>query len=106
MLLPFTIGNSNTEIMAITFTSKEETTATFLAEILFEAVNDEVIETVSGTVTEDSENEAGETVPITKEVSFTYPKIGESELTVTYKMNDEEVKTFYPKRPASTENTF
>ena len=47
---PFTIGSSNTEIMAITFTSKEETTATFLAEILFEVVNDEVIRTIHGTV--------------------------------------------------------
>lgn len=95
---PFTIGSSSTEIMAIAFTSKEETTATFLAEILFEVSNDEIIETVSGTVMEEGENGTGETVPITKEVSFTYPKIGESELTVTYKMNDEEVKTFYPKK--------
>lgn len=95
---PFTIGSSNTEIMAIVFTSKEETTATFLAEILFEVANDEVVETVSGTVTEEGENEEGETVPVTKEVSFTHTKIGESELTVTYKMNDEEIKTFYPKK--------
>lgn len=47
---PFTIGSSNTEIMAFTFTSKEETTATFLAEILFEVVSDEVIRTIHGTV--------------------------------------------------------
>lgn len=95
---PFTIGSSNTEIMAIAFTSKEETTATFLAEVLFEVVNDEVVETVNGTVTEEKETEEGETVPVTKEVSFTHTKIGESELTVTYKMNDEEIKTFYPKK--------
>lgn len=91
---PFTIGNSNTEIMAITFTSKEETTATFLAEILFEVVNDEVIRTVHGTVPivdEDSN-------PDTKNVDFTYTEIGQSELSVTYKMNNEEVKTFYPKK--------
>lgn len=95
---PFIIGSSNTEVMAITFTSKEETTATFLAEVLFEVINDEVVETVNGTVTEDEETEEGETIPVTKEVSFTHTKIGESELTVTYKMNDEELKTFYPKK--------
>jgi hypothetical protein len=91
---PFTIGSSNTEIMAITFTSKEETTATFLAEILFEVVNDEVIRTIHGTVpTADEEGN-----PDTKEVDFTFNETGHSELTVTYKMNDEEVKTFYPKK--------
>lgn len=91
---PFIIGNSNTEIMAITFTSKEETTATFLAEILFEAVNDEVIRTIHGTVPTADEEENADT----KEVDFTFTEIGQSELTVTYKMNDEEVKTFYPKK--------
>lgn len=91
---PFTIGNSNTEIMAITFTSKEETSATFLAEILFEAVNDEVTRTVHGTVpTTDEEGN-----PDSKVVDFTFTEVGQSELTVTYKMNDEEVKTFYPKK--------
>ncbi|MDD2979135.1 MAG: hypothetical protein PHN80_04110 [Hespellia sp.] len=91
---PFQIGTSATEVLAITFTSKEETTATFLAEILLEIENDEVVETVTGSVTEESEE--GE--PITKDVSFTHSKIGESELSVIYKMNDEEVKTFYPKK--------
>lgn len=95
---PFTIGSSNTEVMAINFTSKEETTAAFLAEVLFEVENDEIVETVSGTVTEEETSEDGEPVQITKEVTFTHTKIGESELAVTYKMNDEEVKTFYPKK--------
>ena len=36
--------------------------------------------------------------PDTKEVDFTFNETGQSELTVTYKMNDEEVKTFYPKK--------
>ena len=91
---PFTIGSSNTEIMAIAFTSKEETTASFLAEILFETVNDEVERTIHGTVpTVDEEGTEG-----SREVDFTFTEIGHSELTVTYKMNDEEVKTFYPKK--------
>ncbi|MEG0473638.1 MAG: hypothetical protein RR588_15000, partial [Solibacillus sp.] len=91
---PFTIGSSNTEIMAITFTSKEETTATFLAEILFEAKNDEVIQTIHGTVP--TIDEAGNAD--SKEVDFTFAQTEQSELMVTYKMNDEEVKTFYPKK--------
>lgn len=103
---PFTIGNSNTEVMAITFTSKEETTATFLAEILFEVKNDEVTRTIHGTVPIDdtsSENtNAGnddtEQTETTKAVDFTFTEVGQSELTVTYKINDEEIKTFYPKK--------
>jgi hypothetical protein len=90
----FTIGNTATEIMAITFTSKEETTATFLAEVLFEVKNDTVTRTIKGTVPD--VDEAGET--IVKNVDFTFEDTGESELTVIYKMNDEEVKTFYPKK--------
>lgn len=31
-------------------------------------------------------------------MEFTFLEIGQSELTVTYKMNNEEVKTFYPKK--------
>jgi hypothetical protein len=31
-------------------------------------------------------------------VDFTFSEAGESELTVIYKMNDEEVSTFYPKK--------
>ncbi len=100
---PFVISNSNTEVLAITFTSKEETTATFLAEILFEVKNNEVIRTIHGTVPweeERTDEESGETQSITssKEVDFTFTDIGESELTVTYKMNNEEIKTFYPKK--------
>ncbi len=97
---PFVIGNSNTEVLAITFTSKEETTATFLAEILFEVKNDEVIRTLHGTVPweEESEDSSQANATTVKDVDFTFTDIGKSELTVTYKMNNEEVKTFYPKK--------
>ncbi|MDD3504854.1 MAG: hypothetical protein PHE63_12345, partial [Eubacteriales bacterium] len=56
--------------------------------------NDEVERTVHGTVpTVDEEGTEG-----SKEIDFTFSEVGQSELTVTYKMNDEEVKTFYPKK--------
>jgi hypothetical protein len=85
----FTIGDKATEIMAITFTAKEETTASFFAEVLFEVSNDTVTRTITGTVPD------GDSV---KNVDFTFSEAGESELTVIYKMNDEEVSTFYPKK--------
>lgn len=97
---PFTIGNNKTEVLAINFTSKEDTTATFLAEILFEVKNDEVIRTIHGTIPAektDAEKDATDSDSV-KEVDFTFSEIGQSELTVTYKMNNEEVKTFYPKK--------
>lgn len=61
---PFSIGNSSTNVMDITFTSKEETTAQFHATILLE------IESTEST--------------------------NLSELVVVYKMNYEEVTSFYP----------
>jgi hypothetical protein len=85
----FTIGDKATEIMAITFTAKEETTASFFAEVLFEVSNDTVTRTITGTVPDGSS---------VKNVDFTFSEAGESELTVIYKMNDEEVSTFYPKK--------
>lgn len=97
---PFTIGNNKTEVLAINFTSKEDTTATFLAEILFEVKTDEVIRTIHGTIPAektDAEKDATDSDSV-KEVDFTFSEIGQSELTVTYKMNNEEVKTFYPKK--------
>lgn len=51
--------------------------------------NDEVERTVHGTVpVVDEEGTEG-----SKEIDFTFSEVGQSELTVTYKMNDEEVKT-------------
>ena len=65
---PFTIGNNKTEVLAINFTSKED-------------------------MDEDTADSSD-----AKKVEFTFLEIGQSELTVTYKMNNEEVKTFYPKK--------
>lgn len=91
---PFTIGVSNTEVMAIEFTSKEETTATFLAEVLFEVVNDNEIRKIHGTIATVDEKGSTEV----KDVDFTFSDTKNSELIVTYKMNNEEINTFYPKK--------
>ena len=48
---PFHIGSSPTEVLAITFTSKETTSAMFLAEILLEINADEIKKSISGTAT-------------------------------------------------------
>ena len=85
----FNIGNSLTRVMEIVFSAKEDTNATFLAEVLFETQNEKVVETVEGTITE------GTTA---KDVTFTRLLTGNSELTVTYKMNDNVLETFCPKK--------
>ena len=99
---PFTIGTSPTEVLAITFTSKEETTAQFLAEILLEVAADEVERRVSGTAiyeetTAGEENEP-EAVRLEKPVVYAFTEKGQPELKVTYKMNLEEVENFHPTK--------
>lgn len=86
---PFAIGNSPTEVMDITFTSKEETTAQFHAEILLEVVADEVEKIVDAEIIGEEE-----TTPL----KYKYTDKGTAELTVIYKMNNEEVTTFYPTK--------
>ena len=99
---PFHIVSSPTEVLAITFTSKETTSAMFLAEILLEINADEISKSVSGTATyeEESTDEAGATTTeqITKPVKYSFTDKGEPELTVIYKMNGDEVDTFYPTK--------
>lgn len=68
---PFTISSSPTEVISIDFTSKEETTASFLATIIFDIETDNM-----------------------------------SELTVIYKMNNEEIANFYPTKTCSTSKDF
>lgn len=97
---PFTIGSSPTEVMAITFTSKEETTATFLAEILLEVEADDVERVIKGVATYDKD-QSGETIvneEIEKEVQYKFVEKCRPELTVIYKMNNEELKNFYPEK--------
>lgn len=98
---PFMIGSSPTEVMAITFTSKEETTATFLAEILLEVQAESVERIIDGTATYDQEI-IDEGTPISenveKAVQYKFVEKCQPELTVIYKMNNEEVKNFYPTK--------
>ncbi|SFR94768.1 hypothetical protein [Anaeromicropila populeti] len=99
---PFHIGSSPTEVLAITFTSKETTSAMFLAEILLEINADEIKKSISGTATyeEESTDEAGTatTEQVTKPVKYSFTDKGEPELTIIYKMNGDEVETFYPTK--------
>lgn len=105
---PFHIGSSPTEVLAITFTSKEETSAMFLAEILLEIDAEDTEKTISGTAVYEEEetptnadsDEPAEpvTVQVTKPVKYTFTEKNEPELTVIYKMNGDEVDTFYPKK--------
>ena len=98
---PFSIGNSPTEVLAITFTSKEETTATFLAEILLEVTADLVERTVTGTAfyeTDFAEDIEQASAQVEKPVRYSFLEKGQPELKVIYKMNNEEVKTFYPAK--------
>lgn len=99
---PFTIGTSPTEVLAITFTSKEETTAQFLAEILLEVEADEVERRISGTAvyeeTTAGEGSGSETAQVEKPVVYAFTEKGRPELKVTYKMNLEEVENFQPTK--------
>lgn len=104
---PFHIGSSPTEVLAITFTSKEETSTMFLAEILLEIDAEDTVKTISGTAEyedeeiPDTENEGTAqptTIQVTKPVKYTFTKKNEPELTVIYKMNGDEVDTFYPTK--------
>lgn len=96
---PFNIGSSPTEILAITFTSKEETTAQFLAEILLQVDADKVTRKINGTATyEEDTVEENATEKVTKPVLYEFVEKGQPELTIIYKMNNEEVKNFYPTK--------
>lgn len=97
---PFKIGTSPTEVLSITFTSKEETTAQFLAELLLEVTADEVEKKITGTAQyEDAatEDDVADT-PVKKPVTYSFTEKGQAELTVIYKMNLEEVENFKPTK--------
>lgn len=85
---PFEIGNSATEVLNITFVSKEFTSAMFLAEMLLTVTTSECVETTQGTVTYEDESTAN--------VTYTFTGKAHPDIEVIYKINDEEVDTFYP----------
>lgn len=89
---PLTIGNAPTEILDITFVAKEETSASFFAEILLTITAPEVIRTLEGTTTT-TDAEGNE---VTSAVSFSLTEKQMPNLKVIYELNDEEVETFYP----------
>lgn len=94
---PFTIGNSATEVLSITFTAKESTSAMFLGEFLLDVKADEVERTVEGTATyEESTADSEFSATIIKPLSFAFTDKGHPILTVTYKVNRETVATFIP----------
>ena len=98
---PFAIKTSPTNVLSITFTAKESTSAMFLGEFLLDIEADDVDKTVDGTATyEEVQPAAGTSSPVTvkKPISFTFSEKGQSVLTVTYKINGEAVAAFYPQQ--------
>ena len=97
---PFTIGNSATEVLSITFTAKESTSAMFLGEFLLDVTADEVERTIEGTTTYEEETapEGGTETNTTvkKPLTFAFTDKGHPVLTVTYKVNGETAATFIP----------
>lgn len=91
---PFIIGETMQGVLSISFTSKEETTAMFLAEILMDVEADEEDRKVDGTYT--TEDEEGQTLVNSTVFSFTGKQ--QPEISVVYKINDELVDTFFPKQ--------
>lgn len=89
---PITIGNSPTEILDITFVAKEETSASFLAEILLTINAPDVVRVLEGTTTTTDANGN----EVTSSLSFSVTEKGTPNLKVIYELNDDEVGTFYP----------
>lgn len=103
---PFSIGTSATEVLSITFTAKESTSAMFLGEFLLDVVAEDVEKTVEGTATyteeEPSTAEDGTESVITteteKSVTFAFTEKSHPVLTVMYKINGETIDTFIPQK--------
>lgn len=111
-LTPFEIREQETEVITIDFTSKEETTAIFLMELLYEVQNDETEETTKRTISymetvatsqqeeeeEAKEQEELEEIEVEKEIWYPETIIKDSLLTVIYKMNKKEISVFRPQK--------
>lgn len=94
---PFSIGSSPTEVLSITFTAKESTSAMFLGEFLLDVVADDTERIVEGTATYTVE-EAESLVEKEHAVTFAFTEKSRPVLTVTYKINGETVDTFIPQK--------
>lgn len=84
---PYEIENSPTEVLTITFVSKETASAMFLAEVLINITADDEKKNISGTVKVGEE----ETIGVFSYTDKTYPS-----LEVIYKINGNEVENFHP----------
>ena len=87
---PYTITDSNLEVISIDYVAKESTSAMFLAEILMEVTADESSNEMTATATA----EDGTTQTIAWNVTAKEHPL----LTITYHINGNEVELFYPKQ--------
>lgn len=102
---PFSIGSFATEVLSITFTAKESTSAMFLGELLLDVVANDVEKTIEGTASYEEEEittaedgtETTTTVSRERAVSFAFTEKEQPVLTVTYKVNGDTVETFIPQ---------
>ena len=91
-----------TKIISIAFTSKEKTSALFLAATLLEVTPKVVNKEISGMVKYNQDTETTTsgvtTEEVTKEVTFTYQEKTHPIVEINYKLNDSLIETFKPKQ--------
>lgn len=92
---PLHIGSASTEIISIDFLARERASVLFLAEILALVTADDEPRTAEGTLT------LGET---SSPAGFAYTGKKTPEITVTYRLNDEEILNFHPKEVSAGGN--
>jgi hypothetical protein len=95
----YDIGTSPTEVLMITFVSKEETSAMFLAEILLDITAEENIKTLTGVITEEDSISSDAQTEVDNEERTVTLSVAEKlhpTVKVIYKINGEELEGFYP----------
>ena len=92
---PYEIYDKFTEVLAITFVSKESTSAMFLAEVLLDVQAYETTEKISGKAAyEDTVEDQEQSQE--KQVDFSFVTKTHPYLEVMYKINGEELEDFHP----------
>lgn len=86
---PYEIGNTFIEVLAITFVSRETTSAMFLAEVLLDVSAYEESSRITGTAFYD-ESATG------KSVDFSFNSKTHPVLEIMYKVNGQELENFRP----------
>lgn len=100
------IGDQPQEIIAINFTSKEKTSAIFLAQVLMDVTANTESKEITGTAVYEEETESDSsssssettTTEVTKEVKFTMQEKTHPVAEVSYKLNDTADEIFVPKQ--------